>query len=130
MLSRYHGQTPHELAKDLRKLVLQIDLAAAHRRQDHADTARGVRSWARPNGQASVQLTGPTPQIGAVLAALTRHDHLLSRDSEDQRSHDNRLFDLAVALLTGGTQAPGGMGSHHRHPLLHRHRRRPRTRRA
>ena len=44
MLSRYHGQTPHELAKDLSKLVLQIDLAAAQRRQDHADTARGVRS--------------------------------------------------------------------------------------
>jgi len=108
MLTRHHGQTPHELAKELSKLILQIDLTAAQRRQDHADTARGVRSWARPNGQASVMLTGPTPQISAVLAALTRHDHLLSRDSEDQRSHDNRLFNLAVALLTGGTQAPGG----------------------
>ena len=108
MLTHYHGQTPHELAKELSKLILQIDLTAAQRRQDHADTARGVRSWARPNGQASVMLTGPTPQISAVLAALTRQDHLTEHEPDDTRSHDNRLFDLAIALLTGGTQATSG----------------------
>ena len=106
-LARYHGQSPHELAKELSKLILQIDLTA-QRRQDRADTARGVRSWARPNGQASVMLTGPTPQIGAVLAALTRQDHLTEHKPGDTRSQDNRSFDLAIALLTGGTQATSG----------------------
>ena len=53
-------------------------------------------------------LTGPTPQIGAVLAALTRQDHLTEHKPGDTRSQDNRSFDLAIALLTGGTQATSG----------------------
>lgn len=108
MLTRYTGQTPNELTKLLSKLILQIDLAAAQRRQELADTARGIRAWERVNGQASVMLTGPKPQIGAVLAALARQDSISERQPGDERSHDNRLFDLAVALLTGGAEAQGG----------------------
>lgn len=108
MLTRFTGQTPTELTAMLRRLVLQIDLYAAQRRQDNATARRDVRAWEHPNGQAGLQLTGPKPQISAVLSALARQDSLQTREPSDERTRDNRLFDLAVALLTGGAEASGG----------------------
>jgi len=108
MLTRFNGQTPSELTAMLRRLVLLVDVDAARRRQDNATARRDMRVWERLNGQASVQLTGPKPQISAVLSALARQDGLQSHEPDDERTRDARLFDLAVALLTGGAEASGG----------------------
>ena len=108
MLTRFTGQTPSELTAMVRRLALLVDVDAARRRQDNATARRDVRVWERLNGQASVQLTGPKPQISAVLSALSRQDGLQSHEPDDERTRDARLFDLAVALLTGGAEASGG----------------------
>ncbi len=106
VLARLCGQTPHELAKLTRKLILLIDLDAAQARQDQATAHRRVRFWPAVNGQAVCQTIGPLEKIAAVEASLKAWLREHPKAADDPRSQDERAFDLYVSLLTGETE-PG-----------------------
>ena len=112
MLARFTGQTPHQLGQLVRRLILTVDLDAAKRRQDLADLKRGVRVWDDVDGQACLQLKGPKPDIAKALAQLRKDLAALPADPADERSSDAKMFDLAIALLTGEQTASGGWEAH------------------
>lgn len=89
MLARYHGQTPHELAKELSKLILQIDLAAAQHRQDHTDTARG------PEADARVQ------DARRVLAAEKIYKHVRRTVATAPPLTESQKWRIAALLWSG-----------------------------
>ena len=111
LLARFTGQTPGELAKLVKRLVLTVDRAAAQTRQDLATTKRRVRTYDDTDGQGIVFARGPLAQIAAIKAALqkgrTPTTPSASGDAgtDDERSADEREFDLFVQLLTGGIEA-------------------------
>ncbi len=106
VLARLAGQTPHELSRLTKRLILQIDLAAARARQDKATSKRNVRVWDTPDGQGVVQGTGPLEQIAAIRASMATWLREHPKAADDQRSESEREFDLFCALLTGGVE-PG-----------------------
>ena len=110
LLARYAGQTPAELGKDVRRLILTVDRAAAQARQDTANGQRRVRFYSDVDGQAVLHARGPVARIAAIKAALERTLPTAPVDG-DERCHDEREFDLLVALLTGTTE-PAGWHAH------------------
>jgi hypothetical protein len=104
MLARYRGEAPGELAALVRRLILTVDRAAAEARRRKADRRRQVRYFSAPDGQASVWATGPAAMIAAIRASLDA-TLPLHTDEGDERSTDERVFDLFVDLLTGGATA-------------------------
>ena len=108
-LARFDGQAPGELAKLIRRLVLLIDLPAARDREATATTGRRVRFYTDPDGQAVLHARGPLAMIAAIKASL---EATLGRCVQgDDRSHDEREFDLFVDLLTG-SETPSGWHAH------------------
>jgi hypothetical protein len=104
ILARYHGQDPTALGKDTARLIAGIDPVAAAGRKQAADARRHTQSWAEPDGQAVFQLRGPNTDIARVLAAVRAHA-AQAAEPGDARSTDQRLFDAAIDLLTGGPAA-------------------------
>ena len=106
LLARFDAHTPGELVKLVRRLVLTVDLPAARRRAEKATRSRGV--WCRPDtdGQGVLSARGPLAAIAAVRACL---DTMLqdAPDPGDERNNDARMFDMFIALLTGGSDGPG-----------------------
>jgi hypothetical protein len=89
--------------------VLLIDLPAARDRKAKATAGRRVRFYADPDGQAVLHARGPLAMIAAIKASL---DATLGRRVQgDDRSHDEREFDLFVDLLTG-SEVPSGWHAH------------------
>ena len=105
MLARLAGQTPHELAKLTRQLILLVDLDAARAREDSATRKRHVAIWGGANGQGVCQGTGPLLQIEAIRASMARWLREHPKDADDPRTEGEREFDLYVSLLTGGVEA-------------------------
>src|SRR4051812_18830694 len=105
LLARYTGQVPGELHALVKRLIIQVDRAAAAARDAKATAGRKV--WFSPDvdGQAVLMARGPAAKIAAIRASL---EATLPLDAEpgDERSRDAREFDLLYALLTGGEQ-PG-----------------------
>ncbi|MCU1595828.1 MAG: putative endonuclease, partial [Frankiales bacterium] len=108
-LARYAGQTPGELAKVIRRLILTVDRAAAAARQDKASRDRRVDLYPDADGQGVLHARGPLEAIAAIKAALEAT--LGSRETGDDRSKGEREFDLLVELLTG-TREPAGWHAH------------------
>lgn len=104
MLARYRGEAPGELAALVRRLILSVDRAAAEARRRKADRRRQVRYVSAPDGQATVWATGPAAMIAAIRASLDATLPLHTSEG-DERSTDERVFDLFVDLLTGGATA-------------------------
>ncbi len=104
LLARYRGQDPHRLGKDTARLIASIDPAAAADRQRAAGSRRHTQSWAEADQQAVFQLRGPNTDIARVIAAVRAHAEAASPSDRtgDDRTSDQRLFDAAVDLLTGG----------------------------
>jgi hypothetical protein len=105
MLARFAGQTPGELAVVVKRLILTVDRAAAQRRQDLATTGRRVRFYDDADGQAVLHARGPLAAIAAIKASLDATLNPVT-DAADERSADQREFDLFVDLLTGSA-VPG-----------------------
>jgi hypothetical protein len=105
VLARLTNQTPNELAKLTRQLILLIDLDAARAREDSATSKRRVTIWGGVNGQGICQGTGPLLQIEAIRASLKRWLDEHPKEADDPRSESEREFDLYAALLTGGAEA-------------------------
>jgi len=104
VLSRLGGQTPGELCRLIRRTVLLIDVHAAEHRRQARVPERRVEFRAGTDGEACVVATGPLAQIAAVRACLEAT--LSEAEYGDERTTDQRLFDLFVDLLTGGTDGP------------------------
>lgn len=104
-LARFRGQTPGELRRLVTRLVLSVDLAAAEARKQVKNRRRNVRFTALGDDQASITATGPLAMVEAVRASLEA-TLPLEREKGDERSKDEREFDLMVELLTGST-TPG-----------------------
>ncbi len=104
VLSRLGGQTPGELGRLIRRTVLLIDVHAAEHRRQARVPERRVEFRAGTDGEACVVATGPLAQIAAVRACLEAT--LSEAEYGDERTTDQRLFDLFVDLLTGGTHGP------------------------
>ncbi|MCW2598839.1 MAG: putative endonuclease, partial [Frankiales bacterium] len=111
LLARFTGQTPGELSKLLTRLILQVDRAAAQARQDSARRDRRVRFYPDVDGQAVLHARGPLAQIAAIQANLqaspaptTAAGDAPGNAPGDERSRDEREFDLLVDLLTGGAE--------------------------
>jgi len=104
-LARSRGQTPGELRRLVTRLVLSVDLAAAEARKKVKDRRRNVRFTALGDDQASITATGPLAMVEAIRASLEA-TLPLEREEGDERSKDERKFDLLVELLTGSTM-PG-----------------------
>jgi len=104
VLSRLGGQTPGELGRLVRRTVLLVDVHAAEHRQQARVQERRVEFRAGTDGEACVVATGPLAQIAAVRASLEAT--LGEAQSNDERTTDQRMFDLFVDLLTGGTDGP------------------------
>ena len=100
------GQTPNELAKLTRRLILLVDLDAAQVRQDEAASKRDVLFWPKADGQGVCQGSGPLERIAAIEASLKTWLREHPKAPDDPRSESERMFDLYVSLLTGGTE-PG-----------------------
>ncbi|MCU1595563.1 MAG: putative endonuclease [Frankiales bacterium] len=104
-LARFAGQTPGELMKVIRRLILTVDRAAAQARRDKATSQRRVDFYPDADGQGVLHACGPLEAIAAMKAALEAS--LGSREAGDERSKGEREFDLLVDLLTGTTEAAG-----------------------
>ncbi|MDX6198738.1 MAG: hypothetical protein QOJ79_1889 [Actinomycetota bacterium] len=104
MLARYRGQAPGELGQLVRRLIVQVDRAAAASREKKATAGRKVWFSGDVDGQALLLARGPAAAIAAIRASL---EATLPADAEpgDERSTDAREFDLFVDLLTGGATA-------------------------
>ena len=104
MLARFTGQAPGELGGLVRRLIMTVDRAAAAAREQVAARKRRVRFSGDVDGQAMVVARGPAEKVAAIRAAL---EATLTEqpEPEDERSRDEREFDLFVELLTGGEQA-------------------------
>jgi len=108
LLARYHGQDSNRLGKDTARLIASIDPIAAAGRKQAADARRQVQTWPAADGQGVFQLRGGAEHIARVMAAIrAKADQPV--DPGDERTRDQRLFDAAVDLLTGG---PGAGGWH------------------
>ncbi len=110
LLARYRGQDPQRLGKDTARLIVSIDPAAAADRQRAAGSRRHTQSWAEADQQAVFQLRGPNTDIARVIAAVRAHAAAAGQTGQtdqagDDRTSDQRLFDAAVDLLTGGRAA-------------------------
>ena len=104
VLAKLHGQTPGELVRLVQRTVLLIDLGAAERRRQARIRERRVSFHPGTDGEATLIATGPLAQIAAVKASLeatTAHPQ-----PRDERSHDERMFDMFIDLLTGGHDRP------------------------
>ena len=106
-LARYHGQDDLRLAKDTARLIASIDPVAAAQRQQVADSRRQVLTWTEGDSQAALLLRGPAERIAAAKAALTATAAALAAAGADQQTLDQRMFDSALELLTGGRTGPG-----------------------
>lgn len=103
-VARSHGwPTPGELRRMIRTAALLLDLDAAQRREDEARVRRGVHSYPLPHGQAALSLEGPQEQVLVMAAAIRAQAEAMGRDPGDDRTLEQREFDAAYALLTGGT---------------------------
>ncbi|MDB5694422.1 MAG: putative endonuclease, partial [Alphaproteobacteria bacterium] len=105
VLARLTNQTPHELRKLTRRLILLIDLDAARAREDGGTKKRGVAIWAGVDGQGACQGTGPLLQIEAIRASLATWLREHPKAPDDTRTESEREFDLFASLLTGGMEA-------------------------
>jgi len=104
VLSRPGGQTPGELGRLVRRTVLLIDVHVAEHRRQARVRERRVDFRAGTDGEACVVAIGPLAQVAAVRACLEAS--LSEAEQGDERTTDQRLFDLFVDLLTGGTDGP------------------------
>jgi hypothetical protein len=104
-LARYDGQTPGELGKLIKRLILLVDPEAAQHRQDKATRDRRVSIFPDVNGQGVVHARGPLEQIAAIKASLKQWLADNPKAEDDPRSESEREFDYFVTLLTGGMQA-------------------------
>ena len=102
-LARYTGQTPGELGKLIARLILQVDLAAAQHREDHATRQRGVLSRRDIDGQGVLSARGPLEKIAAIKARLAAELDNQNLHPDDPRTRSQREFDLFTELLTTGT---------------------------
>jgi hypothetical protein len=102
-LARYTGQTPGQLAQLVKRLILQVDLAAAQARRDVATGRRYVAAYGDVDGQASLSARGPAEQIAAIKARLAAELDAQIVDPADDRTRAQREYDLFVELLTTGT---------------------------
>src|SRR4051794_26789393 len=104
MLAKFAGHVPGELAQLVRRLIITVDRAAAAARDKVAARKRNVQFYGDVDGQAIVTARGPAAKIAAIRASLEAglDEHA---DADDDRSRDEREFDLFVDLLTGGEQA-------------------------
>ena len=94
-LARFTGQTPGDLGKVIRRLILQVDRAAALARERLATKDRRVWFCSDVDGQAVVTARGPAAQIAAIRAALdaTLPDEAAPGE-ERRRSHAGRSADV------------------------------------
>src|SRR3954447_10020519 len=70
LLATYRGQAPGELRQLVRRLIVQVDRAAAAARDAKATAERRVRFCGKVDGQAVVTARGPAAAIAAIRAAL------------------------------------------------------------
>jgi hypothetical protein len=105
MLARFNDQAPGKLGRLVRRLIVQVDRAAATARDTKATRNRRVWFSGDVDGQAVVTARGPAAAIAAIRASL---EATLPDDAApgDERTRDAREFDLFVDLLTGGAE-PG-----------------------
>ena len=108
-LARFAGETPGELQKLLRKLILLIDPAAAAARKKAASADAGVRTYALPDGQGVLSAVGPLETVAAVRAAL---DAAVAAMPADDRSVGEREFAALASLITSGGSGSGGWAAH------------------
>ncbi len=104
LLARYRGELPGQLSALTRRLILTVDRAAARAREERARRSRRVRFLPGVDGQASIWAQGPAAMIAAIQASLEA-TLPLEIGGGDERSTDERTFDLFVDLLTGGAAA-------------------------
>ena len=104
MLARFNDQAPGDLRRLVRRLIVQVDRAAAAARDAKATRERQVWFTGDVDGQATVTARGPAAAIAAIRASLEAT--LPDGSPDDERSKDAREFDLFVDLLTGGAE-PG-----------------------
>ncbi len=104
-LARYAGQDVNRFAKQTRALIMSIDPIAALNRKQAADARRQISSWEEGDGQAAMLLRGPKEKIAATMASLRATAAAQAADG-DERTPDQRMFDAAIALLTGGLDKP------------------------
>ncbi|MCU1589194.1 MAG: putative endonuclease [Frankiales bacterium] len=104
MLARFNDQAPGELGRLVRRLIVQVDRAAAAARDAKATRNRRVWFSGDVDGQAVVTARGPAAAIAAIRASL---EATLPDDAApgEERRRDAREFDLFVDLLTGGAEA-------------------------
>ena len=109
-LARYAGQSPGALGRMARRVVWQVDRAAAQARRNAASQDRSVRFRADVDGQAVLTARGPAEQIAAIRTRLEA-DVAGDQHPDDPRTVAQREFDLLVELLTtgsvGDTAVPG-----------------------
>lgn len=104
VLARFDGHAPGDLRRLVRRLVVQVDRAAAAARAARASRGRRVWFTGDVDGQAVVTARGPAAAIAAIRASL---EATLPVDPApgDERARGEREFDLLVDLLTGGAEA-------------------------
>ena len=105
MLARYAGQDVNRFGKQTRELIMSIDATAALNRKQAADARRQVGSWAEDNGQGAMLLRGPLEAVAAMMTSL-RFTAAAPAADGDERTTDQRMFDAALQLLTGGMDKP------------------------
>src|SRR3954453_12866971 len=95
MLAKSAGHVPGELAQLVRRLIITVDRAAAAARDKVAARKRNVQFYGDVDGQAIVTARGPAAKIAAIRASLEAglDEHA---DADDDRSRDEREFDLLV----------------------------------
>ncbi|MDQ6650085.1 MAG: HNH endonuclease [Actinomycetota bacterium] len=98
--------TPAELRRAVRRAVVRVDPLGAELAAERAGAARQVARRMEPDGQASLYLSGPAPDIAIIWAALEAR--AATADAADPRTLDQRRFDTLVTLCTEGVGGSAG----------------------
>jgi hypothetical protein len=95
--------TPGTLRRMIQVAALLVDPDGAQQRKQAADQQRGVHASALPDGQAMLALEGPQERIAVLVEAIRARAAQAARAPGETRSREQLEFDLAEALLLGGT---------------------------
>lgn len=118
VLERAGGQPPARFRESVRRAVIRVDPGAAAREAATAVEERGVDRVVHRDGRASLILTGPTLDIARTWTALDTATGGKAHD--DARTLDQRRYDTAIELLSGGGPA-GEARRHGAKPVVHLH---------
>jgi hypothetical protein len=101
-LARYAGATPGEWAAKFRRLILSMDPQAAARRKKEKSLERRIEFYPQADEQGGLWLQAPMEAVARAEARISAEARAL-KAAGDERTMEQLMCDVALALLTDGT---------------------------